>query len=795
MADLVVTFGGTYAGVDVPQITVDASGLTGTAPGAIAITSVNGGPISFGGSAIAGIPPLWQPIMVFDKAGGYLGSISAFNVVRPPVRYLRSSSISNEGGMTFNVSRHSPDFGLIESDNLVRLQSYRGEKPWWGTMSPQASAGGVVEVQCADPFTVLRDGLAIELERELEDNTPAVGVYAIVMAMHNELRASTGEAQWELDLQGSRPFRGNIAFDGNTLDILDTVIRRSRTEIAWDSRLEGNRLVPILLVRDRFEVPGGAAIFDGPDGNVTAGVQVIKDPTPLVFSIRLRGETTDLAKCLPDWAQWALLDITPEVTASVDPGRYRNRQVREESVDWGLSNSAIAAQCLAIQDWLWSLYLAFLRAVHDIEGRPWHPGWTFLGPPEQYEPKTNGKDSLSRRAWKTRLQLVEVRPEEPASAVMISDTTSQINLREWMIVRFDRRTGVQNVTVWAIPSVSGASLVKWNLTGSATLYRVSGGRVVSRSTITTTGAFVDPYNVRIWDPVARRYRNLRRIISGPFNTIYYIDPADSDNAFVDLGVEAAISTTDGDGSSLIGKVYDFERRGIENWDPRRDGIGIRKAVPTVFAGRPTSRPRWHIISFNVGGDAATSLTNGINGGGGTQVIEVDSIFGFPDPDSEPLQFPFLAKIDDGLDEEFVLVLSMSGTEWTVIRGQNGTVPIIHEAGAPVARAGVDGWEGFPWAPELLAWPEGKSWADELLAELSKQRIELGIHVAHFRDDQLSIDYGSMHPIDVATEGPPETWVGDGRTIGWSTSPGYNPQGPEDPTPPGGETEIVTEWQQ
>jgi hypothetical protein len=137
---------------------------------------------------------------------------------------------------------------------------------------------------------------------------------------------------------------------------------------------------------------------------------------------------------------------------------------------------------------------------------------------------------------------------------------------------------------------------------------------------------------------------------------------------------------------------------------------------------------------------------------------------------------------------------MTGSLWHVIRGQAGTTAIIHEAGAPVRRVGVDDWDGFPWPPELLEWPEGRQWAEEELAELSKPRIDLDVHIAHFRGDQLTVDYGSMHDVDVATEGPPARWSGTGRVIGWSTDPGHSPSA-DDPTPAGGDTEIVLEWEQ
>jgi hypothetical protein len=785
VAPLVLSFGGIYAGIDVPDVTIDTSSVVGGGTGTVVPTTPGGLATYVGGAERPGVPLLWQPLMVFDKAGAYLGSVKAFNVTSPPVRYLRSMRVLNEGGMTFRVSRHSPDIDLIASDRLVQLQSLRGEKPWVGTMSPQASTGGIQEVECRDFFTILRDGSAITLKEDVSDFTPATAIYQKIMGLHNDLRSATGEVQWELDLQGSRPFRGDLDVDANTLAIVDNIILRSRTEVAINSRLNGNSLVPILSVRDRFDAGAGAPLFDGPLGNVTSGVQGIEDPQPLVFSLRLRGLTTDLAKCLPLWAQWALQNVTPEVTVSVDPGAYRNRQRRDETVDWGLSHAAINAQCNAILDWLWELYHSFLRAFHDIEGMPWHPangGWAYLGPPDIYEPKSAGKDSLSRRAWRPRQQLVETTPGTPAAAVMLSDQHSQINLREWLIVLFNRVTELQRVSVYGIPLVAGAALIKWNVgAGGATLYLVSGGRVISSSTIASTGAFVEPYSVRIYVPSLKRYLNMRRIISGPFNLLYYVYAGDPDNTFIDLGPDAAISQRAGDGSSLIDTMYDFERLAIENWDPRRDGIGVNKVAPTVYFGEETNRPRWHVTSFNVGTDALTSITSGIgpSAPGVANDIEVASIFGFPDPDLDAAAFPFLIEVDDGLDMEQMLVLSMTGALWHVLRGQGGTAAIIHEPNAPVSRPGNDPWLGFPFP---YTWPEGQAWAEELLAELSRPRIDLSAHVSHFRGDQLTIDYGSMHSVNVASEGPPGRWIGDGkRSIGWSTNAA------------GQETEVITEW--
>jgi len=751
---------------------------------------ISAAPVSSGGpTAVGAIASVWQPIMVFDKAGTYLGSIKTFNVSSPPVRYLRSMRVRNSGAATFTVSRHSPELDLVAGDRLVLIRSMNGEEPWVGTMSPRASGDGTVEVESRDAFALLEDGVSLKLEEQVSDGTPAAAIVSRVMALHNDDRALRGELIWQVDSSSSRPFRGNLAVDGVTLAVLDSVIDRSGIELAWTGSAVTGRLILTLQVRDTLAAGAGSAVFDGPGGNVTAGVRAIEDPTPMVHRIKLTGTETDLAACLPTWAQWAAKDITPEVTVEVSPGAHRFREL-VTSVDWGLSQSAVQAQCNAIVDWLTNLYHSFLMAIHDIEGRPWHEGWAYLGPPDTMEPMSTGKDSLSRRAWRTRLQLVEVWPDphEPASAVMISYNKNKVNLREWLIVTYNRKTGVQWVGVWPIlPTAffAGMSLVRWTSSWGITLYRVSGGRIVGRRTPagSGTGTFVAAYSVRIWDPVARRYRNLRQIVNGPDALAWWMDPADTRNKLTDLGPEAALDQRAGDGSSLIGKVYPFERRAIERWDPRRDGAGALLARPTIFNGAVTSRPRWHIVSFDMGEDATTSMPAGLAAAApGTIVtIEVESIFGFPDPDLDPDQFPWTGAIDEGLSEEQFIVRSpgdMVGTAWTIVRGANGTEAILHEPGATVRRVGVPAWDGYPW-PDPTPWPEGEQWAQEMLAVLSKERVDLNVHIVH-DGGQLTVGYGSTHAVNVATEGPPTRWVGTGRAIGWSTGDG--------------ETEIVLEWQ-
>ena len=217
-------------------------------------------------------------------------------------------------------------------------------------------------------------------------------------------------------------------------------------------------------------------------------------------------------------------------------------------------------------------------------------------------------------------------------------------------VTYNRQTGVQKVMYSPITGASGASISTAEFAdGRSTIfYTVSGTRIVSKSTVTVApgmvpgaGWYIESYNVRFWDPFSKRYRYLRRILNSQrYGT--YLDPADPDFVIKNLGPGAGIDG--GERSELIGKIYDFETYNIDLWDPYRDGVGAFIAKPSIFNGTHTTRERWHLISYNAGENAQTTLLTGISPT--ESHISVSTMAGFPVPESP--DFPFKIMVDDNL---------------------------------------------------------------------------------------------------------------------------------------------------
>jgi hypothetical protein len=721
--------------------------------------------------------------LVYDKGGHLLGSLHNMTVTSPPSR-----EIGSVGSGSAKVPADDLSASLLWDDRIVVLQTSDGEEPWAGAATVQTTEEGDKEASLEDALSLLAGGPNVEMKSEVSDGTPASEMYRRAIALHNTRAAADGEVTWDVDASGTHTFHGDIDFkDGDVLALINHIAERSDTEFRFGVRQAGSLFVPVLVGRDRLSAPSAPTLKDqadptvfDPAANIINGsIRYVRDPTPIVHEIKLTGATTQLEDCLPDYAKWAVHNVTPEVTVRVDPGQHRRRARLDVSVEWGLSHSVIAELCAATLDAVWDLYYSFLRAIHDIEGRPYHDGYVFTGPSEYLESQDASADALSRAAFHTRRQLVETFPDTPAAAVMISDAQVINNLHEWLIVNYNRRTAVQSVGFFPFTTVAGASITRWQMSVSATttFYTASGGRITGSHTFapdpdfgqTSTGNYVESFSTRLWDPFARRYRSLRRIIAGVFFG-EYLDPADPDLTFTNLGSGAAIDL--GTLGELVGKIYDFERFNIDLWDPFRDGIGALLSLPTIFAGQVTTRARWHRVSYNAGTNATAQLMQGI-GAASTDAqtkIEVDTIFGWPTPESK--DFPFMASIDDGPDREDIKVIGMSGTEWTVLRGQNGTAAILHEPGAPVRRLGGATFDGivFPFA-----WPEGQAWAETLLARLSRARSLLNVRVSMKRVRPSQLMIGAPAPFDIVTE---RVGSGTGRIIGSS------------PDPYRGETEII-----
>jgi len=729
------------------------------------------------GTSVQPPGPFRPALPVYDKGGHLLGSLVDATVTSPP-----SWQINGMGQAEFYVYARASSEALLYDDRIVGMQTQAGEEPWAGTITVQDWGDGRKSAQCDDAFALLAGGRKIELKDPLADGTSAAQLLGTAISMHNATAAEFGEVQWQVDASGSSVFRGNLDYEGDAWGLIQHIVARSGIEVSWRAEL-GSTFVPTLLGRDKFEA-SGAALKDGPDPDANVrSVDVTRDPTPIVHELTVTGEPFNTADCLPEWASWAAQTITPTATATVDPGVHRFRAAEPMSVDWGFTQAEKDAMCNARLDDLYSMFFDYLKAVHDIEGRPFHEGYLWEGLNEYLESRESGAQSMSIRRWRTRLQLVETFADTPASAIYISDARTEEPLFLWFIVTYNRATGAQGGGYWAFPLVEGAGMTRWHLANgqSYTVYLASGGRIYRTFTGTVsgggsgTGGFLESYNTRLWDPFAKRYRDLRRILGGGAaltadDLIGFMDPAQPGLVMTDLGPGAGIDMSTL--SSLIGKVYDFELLNIDKWDPRRDGVGAYLSQPSIFDGSPTTRPRWHIVSWGGVEGATTTIISGITE---TETqVEVGTNLGFP------RDTPFTVAIDDGPRTEIVTVNAIAGSLWTVARGQSGTDAIIHEAGAPVAL--VDTGQGFVTLPEIdPTWAAGQEFADALLARLSKARTLLNLRVAMPRTSPRDLERGSLCTIQITTEGNASGFTGTARVIGAS------------PDPQSGETELVVEY--
>jgi hypothetical protein len=725
-------------------------------------------------TALSGFQPV---LLIFDKGGTQLGTITTFGITSPPTQAIMNfrASTAAQGSMTFIVPRTledgetpNPEADLIFDDRFVVVGLEIGGPLWGGSITVQESSAGVIQAECTDMFGQFVNTPSIEVDEEMTVSTPAWSVIAEILNTFNSRKATDGELTWAIESSGSKVFRGSkFSTNGDAMTAIQTVVENAGIELMWRISVGGGQLSTTLVVADKFESASSFAIQDGANGNIMANPRIIRDPTNVVHEITLTGEPTDLSDCMPEYAQWAITNSTPTVTVSVDPGPLRRRAKLDVSVPWGYSAETIAGLCSETLDQVWDMYYSFLRAIHDMEGRPFHKGFLWEGVPSTYfDSRQSGSTALSRQTWRTRLQLVETFTNTPASAIMISDATAQNNRNSWLIVTYNRQTDTQVVRYWPVQgagAAAGASVTKWQISGTTIIYTVSGTRIIDRVSFfsASTGAFCESYNTRVYDPVDKRYRNLRRVTAGGFYG-KYIDPADPDLTFSDYGSDAGVAV--GDFSQLVGKIYDFELYNVDLWDPYRDGIGVLKSALTLYNAAPTTRERWHLVSYNAGDNASTSIVYGVSATDTEWVVE--SAAGFPTPETG--DFPFKIQIDDGLATEIVMVVGAEGLLWTVQRGQDGTTAIVHEPGTGIRRLGAGAPTGL--TPTDIPWPEGQAYAEELLAMLSQATIAIELDIANIDDAWREADFGAVMPVIITTEGAGGGFNGTARVVGRSPDP-------------------------
>lgn len=771
------------------------------------------------GSGVAQAPSFLTGMSIFSKAGAYIGQLRDYTINSP-----RSYSIREPGSMTFYTPRNSPDIPLIQSDRLVAVTNNVGLPVWAGTITTQEWSEGVGNIHCEDIFALL-SGVPIDIELETADDTPASAVYGAVLALVNARRGADSEILWQSDLQGSAIFMGDFIFEGDPLDAFEEIADRSGTEYAWRAEIVGNQLVITLVVRDSFSAGAGVDFVDGDGGNVAASPSYQVDPTTIINGLRLTGETTDIARYTPDWAEWAVHEIEPSVEVYADTGDFRRRIDLNINVDWSLSKREQRRLANLTKEDVWDLYEKYLYAMHDVQGRPNHDGWVYEGPTEEIEP------GLTKDKWHTHLEISAYKESRPASIVMKSES-----LQSWLIVQFNMTFSRKDVKIIGFNDLGAIGYMDTTVApGTYTIYEESGGRARVYDTFTTATSVQWVLNT---SSITARLPNGSRI---SLRAIF--SPAEYKGRYVNLSEggftmvhrpPGPIVITQGD---QIGKVWRFEKPQIRNFDPRRDGTGAYISRPTIFNGQLTTKYRWHIVSYSVGEFVETQLAEGlfvtdVTGPAGTNrsdTVFVESAAGFPID-----QTPFDILVGDVIDptdrQEIMTVYQTFGNRWTVWRGVQaatilttsainigqvtvtvtdgsqflssqvviiGTESVViesvdgntlafsepvtenhpigssittagliqnHPAGTSVRLLGGGNFDGFEYP---YTWPEGDLYARNLLERLRYPTKLVSLNITNENDDWSSVQLGSLHTVDVATEGPPGGVVAVVRVIGMS----------------------------
>lgn len=737
------------------------------------------------GTPVATVSGFLPGLMIADKAGLILGAIPAthFNVDASPSR-----AINKSGSLTIALPRlvdgqPNPYLPLLYDDRLVYLSTQVNTPAWGGSIEPQRFTAGQARVEIPD-LTALWDGPTITISETLGGPIPARVAYQRVMDAANLQKAADGEVVWELDLSGSAPLRGTLEFEGSAFDIFNDIAERTGTEFAWRVAIVGDHLVPTLVVRDSFVGATGVNITDlGPMANLAASPEYSRDPSTVISTLTLRGQATNLSRHIADCFDWAFSDVQPEVTVSVDPGVHRRRKTATVNVDWGLSDAdqdALASGVLAIVN---AMFLTFLYAFHEEEGRPFHEGWQYEGPPGDIEHFLN-----TGLGWRTRSALITYQGQ-PASSVMYSRESSQL-----LIVTYDRVIGPDSYTVrrvWFTEAAGVLYLLGWFIHGFTYIYKVRGGVITERQLY----AFDHSHASAVGEPLtigwpgdgpgtAHPYftwHTIRRLITltedgawaegdycdpsyvtGPTTAAFFTRPTIGDAPYSYLRLAPAPDTVD---LQSVLTAWDFELRRICDWDPRRDGVGVLLNKRVVVNNQPATPQRWHRVPWATGGSGATALTHGISAT--ETIVEVDNSFVLP------AISVYDAVIGTWPGEEQVKVLHTSGTLLGVIRGQNGTEAIIHEAGEQFQPINLGEWTGF--VAGSPPWPEGEAYAQDLLARMNRAQERLSLQLTNENDDWASVDLGSLHAVVLGTEGPAGGYAGTVRVIGFSPNPATGTQ--------------------
>jgi hypothetical protein len=213
-------------------------------------------------------------------------------------------------------------------------------------------------------------------------------------------------------------------------------------------------------------------------------------------------------------------------------------------------------------------------------------------------------------------------------------------------------------------------------------------------------------------------------------------------------------------------IFAFEwRRYKESYDPSSDGIGVESTYKTV-KGTALVDASWRVVPYNSGKSGSTQLLFGITAA--TTTIPVVSMFPLP------TAYPYIVTV--GGDEKMLVTAgNLTNSTLTVVRGYDGTIASIHERGETVEYKAdevpeEEAVEVEQPPPQEIPWPAGEAYARLLLEKLHRPKRLHTVRLANVHGDWSSIQIGSVHSIDIQTEGPGGGITGTVRVLGFAPDP-------------------------
>lgn len=770
---LVVEFTGQYAYTNVPTITTSPTNLTGPAPAAVATVLTPGTP--------PGAATTLNGIQVYDKAGNRLGAITTYSITQPPSR-----GVAFRGSFGFNCPRSlvdpqtgslypNPDLALIPDGKVVlgdRLivygESTNPDDPWGGVVTNAEYTDGALVVQCADVFDLLAeadmpddDELLATQAMVIPSGTPAAQLIPIIIGHANTWYGRNDEVLWGVDASGSETFFGYETVAGDVMSALETVRARSFGEYAWRISVSATSMQPVLVWRDSFAGGTGPALVDGDEGNVVAGVAMAHDPTTVVNGIRLVGSVTKVESKLPAGATaLPYREIIPVAEVWADDYGYR-RRVNNESpgflweveVPFTINEDPIAADEEAKRR---QQFMDFIHGFHAQYGRPWHDGWSWNAGSGSDDEAELYELAIDNERYLTADNYVHFRAlgllgwsgqNRPVAIVMkrrgylgVKDTYKQYTVK----------TGD---TLYSISRTLYGTGQMWD-----ELYEINRGRIRNANIAND----INPYGDRKYTLQPGTVLDYGTSGGGTqFFGSNVVVGYDRINAIQYVFSRRRARTVPTE------TVFDFEWRkyNMGEYDPQTHGIGVDSPYKTV-KGLNIKTRSWRVVPANSGGSGSTSLIYGIDAS--TTKIPVASVYPLP------TTFPYVVTV--GTDEK-MLVTSAFLNVLTVVRGYEGTPASIHEAGEPVDyiveeddAAEEDQVEETTPPPEQIEWPEGVAYATRLLAQLNPPKRKFTVHLANVGGDWAGVELGSLHSVNIQSEGPASGLTGTVRVIGFAPFP-------------------------